>query len=152
MEQRLQKVLESICAVLGCEAGDGSVVLTGDSEIWELNREYRGIDQPTDVLSFALTEAETASVDDVLGDVVVSVETAARLVQSGEHRERVASELPGVEDWDLEREVSFLMIHGVLHLLGHDHAEPSEELEMRRMERSVFASAVLGGLRSATEA
>lgn len=145
MALRLQRVLESICAALGCEDAEGAVVLTGDAEIWELNRTYRGIDRPTDVLSFALTEA--ATVDQVLGDVVVSVETAAELVNSGEHQMRVGSELPGLTHWDLEREISFLVVHGILHLLGHDHAEPEEEAEMRRLEREVFSTAVLSGAR-----
>jgi probable rRNA maturation factor len=137
---------------LECESGEGTVVLTGDAEIEALNREYRGINRPTDVLSFALAEAEVGSVDAVLGDVVVSVETAKRLVESGDHWTRVSSELPGVEFWDLTREISFLMIHGILHLLGHDHAEVSEELKMRQLERSVFASVVLRAAEHATEA
>lgn len=151
MVTRLQKVLKSICVALKCESSDGAVVLTDDAEIHELNRTYRGIDRPTDVLSFALMEAETGSVDGVLGDVIVSVETASRLAASGEHRARVCAELPEVTFWDLEREIAFLLVHGVLHLLGYDHAEPEEEAEMRRKEAEVFSSAVLGALSEATQ-
>ena len=144
MARRLQKLLESICVASRCENAEGSVVLTGDEEIRQLNRDYRGVDRPTDVLSFALTEAAVGSVDGVLGDVVVSVETAIRLTESGEHRRRVCESLPRVSEWSLERELSFLIIHGILHLLGYDHADAADEAEMRSKESEIFVLAVLG--------
>ncbi len=133
-----------------CDGYDGCVLLTDDEEVRELNRDWRGIDSPTDVLSFALHEAEDAHVTmQVLGDVVVSVETAARMVTSGEHRERVFEELasqgaapPEGTTWDNFHEVVFLIVHGMLHLLGYDHAEPEEEREMRRREAEVFVAAM----------
>ena len=91
------------------------------------------------MLSFALQEAEDASLTPgLLGDVVVSVETAHRMVSSGEHRRRVMEELDHDLEWDLEHEVLFLIVHGFLHLLGYDHGDPEEELEMRRAERRLF--------------
>lgn len=143
---RLEAALRSICAALECEKFDGSVVLTDDAEVRELNRAYRGIDSATDVLSFALQEADDGLVDEtVLGDVVISVETAARYAATEEHRRRVAEELPAAPEWGLEPEITFLMVHGILHLLGYDHAEPEEEREMRRLEREVFMATLNGG-------
>jgi probable rRNA maturation factor len=134
----LKTVLRAIFDSLGCD-GDGAVVLTDDAEIRELNSQWRGIDTPTDVLSFALQEApDIAVTGSVLGDIVVSVETAARMVASGEHRERVAAELGASDAWPLVAEVAFLIIHGALHLVGHDHAEAEEEALMRREERRLF--------------
>lgn len=134
-----------------CE-GDGSVLLTDDGEIRELNHAWRGVDAPTDVLSFAVREGEGAEfVGALLGDVVVSLETAARMVASGEHRERVCAELGTDAPWELEHEVVFLMIHGVLHLLGHDHAEPQEEARMRALERGVFLHVYPGHSGSGSE-
>ena len=80
-----------------------SVLLTCDGTIQELNSNYRSIDKPTDVLSFPMGE------NNMLGDIVISVETAHRQSQ-GEH----------------EEEMAFLFIHGVLHLLGYDHEGVSE--------------------------
>ena len=118
---------------------EGTVVLTDDEEIRELNRDWRGFDKPTDVLSFALQESEGASfAGELLGDIVISVETAARQMTSGQHRGRVEGDAVGT--WDLEDEVVFLAIHGMLHLLGHDHAETHEEIVMRREERRLWKS------------
>ncbi len=76
-----------------------------------------------------------------LGDIVINLEYAERLVETAEHRGRVAGELgvdPQTLTWDLEDEVEFLLIHGLLHLVGHDHAEPEEEAEMKAMERALW--------------
>jgi probable rRNA maturation factor len=111
----------------------------GDAEIRELNATWRELDEPTDVLSFAMQEAEDAEITpDLLGDIAVSVETAARMVASGEHCARVCEELGREIAWGLREEVLFLTVHGFLHLLGFDHAEPEEEREMKAKEREVF--------------
>jgi probable rRNA maturation factor len=115
------------------------LLLTDDDEIQELNRDFRGLNEPTDVLSFALQESEDASLTpELLGDIAISVETAARMVSSGEHRARVCEDLGREEVWGLGEELSFLAIHGLLHLLGHDHAEASEEAVMKAAERSAW--------------
>lgn len=119
------------------EAAEASVVLTDDAEVHELNRQWRGIDRATDVLSFALSEAEDASVHPgVLGDIVVSLDTAARQATELTHAERVYGE-PG-HPWGFREEVLFLVVHGLLHLLGHDHAEPEEAALMQAEERRLF--------------
>lgn len=94
-----------------------------DSEIQTLNRQYRGKNQPTDVLSFPLADELQPS---LLGDVVISVETAARQAQRRGH--------------SLREELQTLLIHGILHLLGYDHeVSRSEAVRMQRKEREVKA-------------
>jgi probable rRNA maturation factor len=108
-----------------------SVVITDDAEIRALNRQYTGEDRPTDVLSFSQEEGEPfvspAGEPRRLGDVIVSLETAERQAAEAGH--------------DLEAEVAHLLAHGILHLLGYDHAEPDEEREMRERERAVLSKA-----------
>jgi probable rRNA maturation factor len=133
MSEQLLETLEVDSAL------EVSLLLTDDEEIRELNRDFRGLNEPTDVLSFALRESEDAELTpELLGDIAVSVETAARIVNSGEHRARVCEELGADVEWGLGEELSFLAIHGALHLLGHDHAEPAEEAEMKSAERTAW--------------
>jgi probable rRNA maturation factor len=94
-----------------------------DREIHSLNRQYRGKDKPTDVLSFPLADALQPS---LLGDVVISVATAARQAQRRGH--------------SLREELQTLLIHGILHLLGYDHeVSRREAIRMHRKEREVKA-------------
>lgn len=119
-----------------------SLVLTDDEHIQVLNRDWLGEDAPTDVLSFPLYEPDEIEADiPALGDVVISVEYAERLVASQEHHHRVAKELgvdPATLTWSLLHEVAFLLIHSLLHLVGHDHADEQEEAEMKAEERRLF--------------
>ena len=111
-----------------------SLVVTGDETVQKLNQQYRGIDKPTDVLSFALMERRPG--DDTsfivppdgvlhLGEVVISYPQAAR--QAEENGLRV------------EQELALLIVHGVLHLLGYEHDEPDREWEMRALEEKVLS-------------
>jgi probable rRNA maturation factor len=94
-----------------------------DPEIHALNRQYRGKNKPTDVLSFPLADEWQPF---LLGDVVISVETAARQAQRRGHA--------------LGEEIQTLLIHGILHLLGYDHeVSRSEAIRMHRKEREVKA-------------
>jgi len=103
-----------------------SVVLTGDAEIHRLNRQYRGVDRPTDVLAFSQREGGAAVArSPVLGDVVISIETAAR------QRGRRA----------LVDEVLALATHGLCHLLGYDHASDAEEVVMNARAAALRAEA-----------
>lgn len=99
-----------------------------DAAIQEINRDYLNKDRPTNVISFAMQEGEGAGVQpDLLGDVVISAETAAR--DACEARKSFESEL------------YFLLLHGILHLLGYDH-ERGTEADAKRMEareREIFA-------------
>jgi probable rRNA maturation factor len=121
------------------EPGEMSFVIVDDVEIQRLNREWRGYDEPTDVLSFGLSDRskpaadgeilfEFPTVDDGLlhlGEVVIALPTAKR--QAAEH---------GLL---METELRHLLIHGILHLLGHDHAEKEEERLMRAREDALMA-------------
>jgi probable rRNA maturation factor len=105
-----------------------SVVLTGDVQIRELNREFAGENHATDVLSFSLREGEAFVAPDEtdrLGEVIVSFETAERQADEAGHH---------VED-----EIAHLLVHGVLHLIGYDHVEPADETKMRTRERSILS-------------
>lgn len=106
-----------------------SVVLADDPYIREINRDYRGKDRATDVLSFALNEGDEPDIIDgpeelLLGDIIISLETAER--QAGEFGH------------SLERELAYLTVHGMLHLLGFDHEDEAERQTMRREEERVL--------------
>lgn len=98
-------------------AGSVSVLLCGDARMRRLNREFRKVDRPTDVLSFP------AEVPGLLGDVAIDVPYAARQARRRGHA--------------LDREVQLLLAHGVLHLLGHDHE--TDDGEMFRLQRRLVA-------------
>jgi probable rRNA maturation factor len=104
---------------LGPEPTELSLVLCDDAFIRPLNATWREHDAATDVLSFPLDEP------DHLGDVVVSLETAGRRLS---------------RDWALEDEVLFLLIHGLLHLLGHDHQDEDERRTMEAAEQRLWTA------------
>ncbi|KJS80381.1 MAG: hypothetical protein JM58_18795 [Peptococcaceae bacterium BICA1-8] len=110
-----------------------SLVFRDDDGIQELNKEYRGKDMSTDVLSFALLETgedELTIIDGeeelLLGDIIISLETAWRQAQEYGH--------------SLEREIAYLMVHGLLHLLGYDHMTDEDQVVMRRREEELLAA------------
>jgi probable rRNA maturation factor len=108
-----------------------SVLLADDPTVRALNRDYRSTDAPTDVLSFAQSEGESfASPPGAVrhvGDVIISMDTAAR--QARQHR------------LELQDEVSHLLVHGILHLLGYDHEQPDEAQVMRAREDAILGEA-----------
>ncbi|MGB8964863.1 MAG: rRNA maturation RNase YbeY [Candidatus Cybelea sp.] len=107
-----------------------SLTLVGDNAMRTLNREYRGKDAATDVLSFSLDHPPTPeALERLLGDVVISVETARR--QAADY------------DAPLQRELYRLLIHGVLHLMGHDHAQSAQRRVMEREERRLAEAIAL---------
>ena len=110
-------------------------MLVNDAEIHRLNRDYRGKDRPTDVLAFAMREGpRTAGDEALLGDVVISLQTAAR-----QARDQCVS----VAD-----EVRTLLIHGVLHLLGYDHERsPADARRMQAKERLLLQALQAQGMR-----
>ncbi|MBR2305218.1 MAG: rRNA maturation RNase YbeY [Ruminococcus sp.] len=107
-----------------------SVSFVNDAQIHELNKKHRDIDRPTDVLSFPLGENGVYDIDhetgaSLLGDIVISLETAFRQAEVYGH--------------SLEREVGFLTVHSMLHLLGYDHEEgPLQERIMREKEEAIL--------------
>lgn len=140
----LEVILQKAGEAEGVTDGEVDLTFVDDEQIHELNREYRGIDRPTDVLSFAMNEItndeleiiyeleegeELESVPDVLGDIIISVPRAK--LQSEEYGH------------SLERELGFLFVHGFLHLLGYDHQDEASEAEMMGKQEAVLAEAGL---------
>jgi probable rRNA maturation factor len=124
---KLERQVQTIMQALECHDEELSVLIVDDAKIHQLNRHYRNIDAATDVLSFPQNEEDNAEfISKMLGDVVISVETAAR--QAKEHR------------FSLEQELVLLLIHGTLHLLGYDHERsPKEEKIMKEKTWELFA-------------
>ncbi|HYQ17233.1 MAG TPA: rRNA maturation RNase YbeY [Polyangiaceae bacterium] len=118
----------AMLAALELPRAELSVLLTDDAEIHQLNLEHRHKDKPTDVLAFAMDE-KVPDIAGILGDVVISLDTAERQAK-GRRR-------PLIE------EVRFLLAHGLLHLVGYDHAEPVEKREMVAMTRRLVRLAPL---------
>ncbi|WLD92121.1 rRNA maturation RNase YbeY [Alkalihalobacillus sp. AL-G] len=110
-----------------------TVTFVNNEKIQQVNAEYRGIDQPTDVISFALedqVEGEVqvigAPTQRILGDIILSVEKAKE--QAGDYGH------------SFMRELGFLVVHGFLHLLGYDHTEEDEEKEMFKRQEAILGS------------
>lgn len=105
-----------------------SVIMVNDNEIQEINRRYRNIDRPTDVISFAMQEGEDI-IDEhqpelMLGDIFINVDAVRRQAADYGH--------------SLKREFCFLTAHGLLHLLGYDHMNPQEETAMIALQERVL--------------
>lgn len=134
-EQLIQKLLSFAADSEGLEKGtELSVTFLDDNGIQQINREYRGKDQPTDVISFALEEegdgeGTIIGADDMprhLGDLLISIETAQRQAEEYGH--------------SVERELGFLALHGFLHLLGYDHMTENDEKKMFGRQEEILQS------------
>lgn len=104
-----------------------SVALMRDEQICGLNLMYRGLNRPTDVLSFAAREGEAIAAQggfEFLGDIAISIETAEKQAKDYGH--------------SIQRELAFLVVHGLLHLLGYDHQTDEDEKEMRGFQRKIL--------------
>ena len=109
---------------------DLSIVLTDDARLQQLNREYLGIDAPTDVLSFPASETDPDTGVRYIGDILISIPRAQTQAAASGH--------------PLESEVQLLVVHGVLHLLGHDHAESKDKARMWKAQSEILKSLGLG--------
>ncbi len=110
-----------LATLLAAEFQDGgpvAIALLADTEVADLNRQFRGCDTATDVLSFP---GDPTAPESVLGDIAISLDTAARQAQEQEH--------------SLHTELKYLILHGLIHCLGHDH--DSDDGEMNRLELSL---------------
>lgn len=105
-----------------------NVIIIDNEKIHKINREYRGIDRPTDVISFALEDDKTFIKTDirVLGDIYISIDKVFEQAKSYNHSFR--------------RELSFLTVHGILHLLGYDHMTKEEEQIMFKKQDDILNS------------
>lgn len=140
-QQLLERVLQSGLTLHHHDAAEASVILVDNEYIRDLNQQYRGLDQPTDVLSFAmlddsadelpvLTEDSPASPEDrpeLLGDIFISVERAVEQAEDYGH--------------SVNRELCYLAVHGLLHLLGFDHQNPQDQERMRQAEEEILNAA-----------
>lgn len=123
--EEIKNLIEkSITAVLKIEKLDEnvevSVSFVGDDEIRDLNREYRGVDKSTDVLSFPMDD-EFIIDNRILGDVIINTRRVMEQAEELGHSN--------------ERELSYLTVHSILHLLGYDHMEDEDKKEMREREK-----------------
>jgi probable rRNA maturation factor len=113
-------------------AADLSIILTDDARLHELNLNYLGVDAPTDVLSFPASETDPDTGTRYLGDILISVPRAQAQAEAAGH--------------PLESEVQLLVVHGVLHLLGHDHADAKEKSRMWKAQAETLESLGLGNI------
>jgi probable rRNA maturation factor len=141
---RLEQLLQLAGSAEGIDEGEVALTFVNDDEIHSLNRDYRGIDRPTDVLSFAMQdegeeeldivfevedESEADPISGMLGDIIISTERAK--AQSEEYGH------------SLEREIGFLFVHGFLHLMGYDHQDEAAEAEMTAKQEAILGKAGL---------
>jgi|SRR5271157_686655 len=113
-------------------SGDISIVLTNNARLHQLNHDYLGVDAPTDVLSFPASETDPETGARYLGDILISIARAEEQAKSASH--------------PLEAEVQLLVVHGVLHLLGHDHANAKEKAMMWKVQAEILESIGLSGI------
>ena len=127
--RQVRSIAERMLRHLGREEHELSILLTDDAFIQTLNETHRGKNRPTDVLSFAQNEGEgmpTPLDHGLLGDVVISLDTAERQARGRKH--------------SLLDEVTFLLAHGILHLLGYDHETDEDEAKMNAMTKRLVES------------
>lgn len=142
LERVIRQVIEAALDYEGCPyEAEVNVILTDDANIQEMNRDYRQIDKPTDVLSFPLisyeTPADFSSVEEaqsdclnpdsgelMLGDIVISTQRAAVQAEQYGH--------------SYVREIAFLTAHSMLHLMGYDHMEEEERLVMEQRQEEIL--------------
>ena len=107
-----------------------SIILTDDARLHELNLNYLGVDAPTDVLSFPASETDPETGAHYLGDILISLPRAQAQADAAGH--------------PLEAELQLLVVHGVLHLLGHDHAQAEEKARMWKAQAEILEGLGLG--------
>jgi probable rRNA maturation factor len=142
LRRHLERRVAAMLSLLQLEKAELSLVLSGDAQIQELNKVYRGKDKPTDVLAFPMREGDfgrfhAAHPARLLGDVIVSVPTAVRQAREAKR--------------DTLGEITMLVAHGLLHLLGWDHETAAKDKKMRaETDRLVVAAEAADSLRVRT--
>jgi probable rRNA maturation factor len=112
---------------------DLTIVLTDDRQLHELNLDYLGVDAPTDVLSFPASESDPETGSAYLGDILISIPRTMQQAEAAGH--------------PVEAEAQLLVVHGVLHLLGHDHADEDEKSVMWAEQAKVLEQLGLGHIK-----
>lgn len=122
----LEKYVQYLVEKLSLEKCEFNVIFIDNKRIHEINKEYRGVDRPTDVISFAMEDHMDITYEDfrLLGDIYISLEKCYEQAENYGHSR--------------QREISFLTTHGILHLLGYDHMEPADELEMFSLQEELL--------------
>jgi len=121
----LQRAAREVMDYIGGDKNvDITIILTDDAQIHELNKKYRGIDAPTDVLSFPSGDTDPDSNRLYLGDVVISYPRAQAQAEAGGHL--------------VEAELQLLVVHGVLHLSGYDHVKEQGKSRMRAAQAEIL--------------
>ena len=133
-EELLRKVVQTVLELEGIKHEvDVYITLTNNEEIHKINREYRDVDRPTDVLSFPMYEREEIKnlrkkkkdeIEEILGDIIISIPKTKEQAEEYGH--------------SYERELAYLTTHGMLHLLGYDHMIEEEKAVMREHEEAVL--------------
>ena len=111
---------------LDSQPGSIGIVLTDDQRVQALNREYRSLNETTDVLSFEMNERDPETGEMYIGDIIISIPTAQSQAENAGH--------------PLTTELSLLVVHGTLHLMGFDHADPSEKQKMWDIQGTIMQS------------
>lgn len=125
-EKELKEVLKYASQKENLKDATFNVIIVDNSYIHRLNKEYRGIDRVTDVISFALEDEKNENFTDkrILGDIYISLDKAKEQAIEYGH--------------SLDREICFLAVHGLLHLLGYDHQKKREEKEMFEKQKEIL--------------
>lgn len=125
-----ETISKTVLAVLKFEDvstdSDVSIVVENNARLQELNNQFLGIDAPTDVLSFPSDEIDPDSGEPYLGDIILSLPKAQAQAEESGH--------------SLTAEIQLLIVHGMLHLLGYDHAEEEEKREMWERQKAILAA------------
>lgn len=117
MIDELKTLMEKVCQKENIENVEFNIIFVNNEEIHQINKEWRGVDRETDVISFALEDEDTVlSNERVLGDIYISIDKAREQAKEYGH--------------SLKREICFLSVHGFLHLLGYDHMNEEDEKVM----------------------
>ena len=134
IEEEIIRAAELVGKLYGAENSELSITLTDDEHIHELNKNFRDVDRPTDVLSFAFRESDEPQIlnpqIEILGDIIISLERAKFQAENFGH--------------SYLREVIFLTVHGLLHLLGYDHIEDADRIEMEREQDYIMSTLGIG--------
>lgn len=128
MDEKLESVVKTVLETEGLSLDyEVSITFVDKDEIHKLNKEFRNVDRPTDVLSFPMDEDFfIEGVDTMLGDIVICMDVAKDQAKDFGH--------------SLDREIMYLTAHSMLHLLGYDHLEEDEKTHMRAREKEVMKS------------